>query len=685
MKFSEFQLALHKKDIGLSWSVVQAMRSYCTYNYGVNSKILVPDQYLKLFSDVDDAHFTNAKIVNPIDRDKDYYRTVDGWALVPWTQKKGHNDFEPLMVFYYFLYHHTDNNGQPDPSFGNQIARMLYKENTVAEWRNTYDADKTAPSDNEIKNARPNEDVLSLLGISDRESAKTIPAKPSARVVPTAPATTQNKKSKTGDERFATSPNYDQIKDFNKSTISETEEKYFNRTEFTQGRPDTDPKGIVRSLIFDGEYGLLQSEKERKQARRLFGLPTVRSDLGYLLDGYNGSGSTRPFSIPNPANDEIQYELMKFDEPSSDYMRLMLTCVGNHAQLGELVKHAHNPINYALYKCMFYRSRSRYLELCSFFLEQIGMITDFSDFTRGVALYLKTKMDTERGAADDVFEYCKEADTLLGKFYRDNSFVPRDDPLLSELSTQRTSNFFTTTRPANLNMDRLQEISGELAQAKMRVGLNEEIFDNPDLLANSIKANGQNGLQLYIPSVIHYSSQILRCYLNGDDATEFFNRHKIINMAVAEHHPDTALVVLTPMIGLASFCNLGDVVDEFYNMRHGGHLNTSVNTSRNKIDNEVNFGVEPAIALLTTYFTYKRLAKYSHPGALERMTETKAKLLSLEEQYQKISLQTVKRYYARFKADVLGDKHQYIISESHDAESHHMYFGPIEDKIIKKA
>lgn len=487
------------------------------------------------------------------------------------------------------------------------------------------------------------------------------------------------------DDKWRSYPHDSVTQFYKRHHKTDVEEAHFIREQWTKGKPDADAEaeGIIRSLIENGQYGLQMPDKDRRSARQLFLPSKIRTQLNLLNDGYSGLQSTKLFQKPDPAYEQIAYELEKLPEPSEEFFKLALHAASNK-HLDKLKSLAENELSYAIYKCVANQRQGVNQDLNGFFFDQLSKIESFSDFARGVASFLKARNDEHRGAVHERIIALENSELYLNKHFSNRSDIDFNVDLFLQIIIQKISTRILTTTFENLDNDRVKKNDLDIAKLSGIAGLNDFHFDNPDTIIEILAHDTVNAATNAMPFLINYNCNILRCIAGGYDASEFFNRNLIINKAIANYNPYLACVSLTPLIGYAELAGLPDMADKIYRWRHGGHPVMSVNRERAKSIDTASFGFQTAINLLTTYFMMKNRVQNGDYSSKPKFDATIKSLLSHESEFYSFKLKTLSRYYARFKADYSNDKRLYLESESYDAPSHHLYMGVVNDQFTQQ-
>lgn len=566
-----------------------------------------------------------------------------------------YNEMVPLKILYYFKYYYTNPQGQPDEKYFLLFQDTHFEAPGDVAKRRTERIAEEKPKKAEGKEylkANSNDKFLQPIGVLTESIDEQL---------------------------YVSYPKPEVDRYFRELSEVVVEEIFEDRIDWTKGDPADDPEGIVRSWLNDGRYGLRWSEDFRQSVQNRIQTLQAPSQFIELGVGYRGAGQNDLFSQPFLTPEILGENLSKLPEPDKKIWNLAIDCVGNTERIPSLYEASIDELKYGIARCLTFHEQGTNLKLSAYFFDLLSQVDNFSDFTRFAASYLRAVFETLRGNIQGIYNACDRAEFFLRR-HSGGNLSHINSSLFAKIHARRSSNTFTALSIPQLNEIAVSKIENELAISLEFSGLHDGHFENPDHISAMIARRPDRANSIYLISEVYYSTQILRCIVDNDDASELFRRHLIINQAMAEIESHTACVVLTPMMALAEIANLPNIALKIYGWRHGLHPVPEVNQIRKIIDSKSNFGIEAAIELLSTYSFMRNRARNGDHRSEQICENLKNELLGVKDKMQSISMSTVHRYYARFEAEALGSKLAYIKSESDDAYSHNLYFGRWTDQ-----
>ena len=481
----------------------------------------------------------------------------------------------------------------------------------------------------------------------------------------------------------------DEVADFQRRFSIQDINDLFHDYQFkTKGKPYFSSEGIIKSITADNSLDLRVPTSAMEVAESTDQTQFVYRQLADLVR--NHLSDEKSSKVPD---DELVDKTLKLQsdqliDPGEDFLQLAYNCYGNGRLLGKLKKASEelsNPLSKAIFQCIQNHVSGRNHGLNSLFFHHLSKIEYLSPKTRAISAFLQSKNDVIRGAMEDVVRALNYGLDILADEMQNEGFLASDHAdLCAAMYSDKAKTLFCATSLQNLNSNITDGISNALSESMAIHGINSSHLENPEAIAGEILRDEKAAHGLYVTAYIYYHNEILRCIEAKHDASEFFDKHLILNEKISRNLPRVGCLVLTQIAGLARIAEKPDYCKKLFLWRNGSHPSPAINQMRHHVDQVNIVGTETAINYLTSYSGLQYVSKMgdrSVDGYIDKITHF---LVQQEAKFQRQDMKTISRYYERFRADRFDDKNLYVKSESYPAPSHHLFFGEVEDQFTIK-
>ncbi len=458
------------------------------------------------------------------------------------------------------------------------------------------------------------------------------------------------------------------------------DEIYFDQLEFTKACPAKDPLGILLALVSEEKHGLSNTELIADIAKNNVQTQNVTAEFEVFLP---------ELKLPKTGQTGEGFELF-FEELKNPAPEFLIQLAINHVELsvldlmlGEALKER-NQLAYAAIRCCMQLVEGTNAALGAYFFGKMAQVSKFSDFTRGMALYLQSIFNNYRGEVELAQYGCKSATKLILSQF--GTAGDRYFPLLSKIYAHRAAHIFSLLNPRKLDINRVNQAMRAVHTACTQLGIGEPHFrDVQNFIAEQERSNDPIEKQIYFFTCsLYHLIEAVQCHVNGNDTLNSFQNNMAFNKALSRVNARQACVMLTPMASLANIIGQQEVAFELYGWSNGEHPIVGVNRERFQINNNEKHTSEFTINILSYYNYLNQEFRRGNTKVERRLTETKQALVKHKKSFGYTQIGEVGRYAKRFAANINSNKTDYVASEMIPAGSHHMHIGIWEDNLTDK-